>query len=127
MSLNLKVLSQKSIFLTAAGLLGASILSSCNFAPLPQGGFTPTVEEVTITVPASPERSATPSPTVTPEVLSVTTEPTSTPLPPSETPLPTATLGPYEHVIQANETLLYIIQLYGYREGRYGDDRRDEQ
>lgn len=96
--------------------LAALILASCNFAPLPQGDFTPTVEEITITVPASPEPSITPSMTVTPEALSVTTEPTSTPLPPSETPLPTATLGPYEHVIQANETLLYIIQLYGYRD-----------
>lgn len=95
-------------------LLGVLILAGCNFAPLPQGDFTPTVEEVVLTVPPSPEPSLTPS--FTPEMMAITTEPTETPLPPSETPFPSETPGPYEHVIQANETLLYIIQLYGYRD-----------
>lgn len=92
------------------------LMSGCNFAPLPQGDFTPTVEEVALTLPPSPEPSLTPSVTMTPEMPAITTEPTATPLPPSETPLPSETPGPYEHVMKANETLLYIIQLYGYRD-----------
>jgi len=133
MSEKLNVLNQKSIFgsknwldrrykfitrhfllLTLALLAG--LLAGCNFAPLPQGDFTPTVEEIVLTVPPSPEPSLTPSATATLEMIAITTEPTATPLPPSETPFPSETPGPYEHVIQPDETLLYIIQLYGYRD-----------
>src|SRR5690606_2305833 len=67
------------------------------------------------------EFSPTPSPSPTPTAeadgaLVETAPPSSTPGPPTAPPPPTAPLGPYEHTITAGDTLLYIIQLYGYRE-----------
>lgn len=55
----------------------------------------------------------------TPDVLpsaTPTPSPSATIGPPTETPTPAATptLEPYRHVVQAEETLLYIIQQYGY-------------
>lgn len=41
--------------------------------------------------------------------------PSFTPLPASATPSPLPTLGPFEHEIQAGDTLGYIIRQYGYR------------
>ena len=41
--------------------------------------------------------------------------PSQTPPPASATPSPLPTLGPFEHVIQAGDTLGYIIQQYGFR------------
>ncbi len=53
--------------------------------------------------------------------LPPTASPTSLPVTigtPTETlpPAPTATLAPYQHVVQEGETLFYIIQIYGYRD-----------
>jgi hypothetical protein len=96
-------------------LLALASLTGCNFAPLPQGGASPTVEEITLTAPPSAEPSQTASATLEEAIIETATS-TFTPAPPSETPLPTETLGPYEHTIKENETLGYIIQLYGYRD-----------
>jgi hypothetical protein len=62
------------------------------------------VAEATIT----PTLSPTPSQAVTPTVAGPPTET----LPPSLTP----TLAPYEHPVQSGETLIAIIQFYGYRD-----------
>lgn len=91
------------------------LVTGCNFAPLPQGGASPTIEQVTLTMPVV-EPTLTQAPTNTAELIVETSTPTQSPLPPSDTPIPTNTPGPYEHTIQQNETLGYIIQLYGYRD-----------
>jgi LysM repeat protein len=93
------------------------VLAACNFAPVPQGDASPTVEQIVLTQALSPS----PSPTITPDVMTPTPPlvetvmPTPTAGPPTEPPTLTPTLGPYEHTIQQGETLGYIIQLYGYR------------
>lgn len=63
-------------------------------------------------VAASASQTASPSPSPSP-IVSPTLEgpPTST-----ATPAATATLVPYEYVVQANDTLGYIIQQFGYRD-----------
>jgi hypothetical protein len=65
-----------------------------------------------------------PDATATPSALPTEPQPTSLPLasathtPPAAAPTipppPTATLGPFEHTIAADETLGYIVQQYGY-------------
>jgi len=93
------------------------MLAACNFAPMPQGDASPTVEQIVLTQAISPS----PSPTATPPVMTPTAPlvetATSTPTagPPTDLPSETPTPGPYEHTIQQGETLGYIIQLYGYR------------
>jgi hypothetical protein len=67
----------------------------------------PTAPEVVVQPSLTPQR-------LCPRVASPT--PTYTPAPPTETPTPTETPGPYVHIIKQNETLGYIIQLYGYRD-----------
>lgn len=105
------------------------IMTACNMNN-PNLVPTPTVQsEVTFTPTSEP--SLTPSPTVTiptetptqrnlstgqPQLATATE--TKTPAPPTQTPLPTETAGPFEYVIQENDTLMFIIQLpqhgYGY-------------
>ncbi len=104
----------------------ATLLTACNFS-LPEA--TPTVEALNETpvnpIPDRPEATATPtaslSPTISRALLESAT-PTGSPLPPSETPSPTPTLGPYEHTVQADENLLQIVSLYGYRDLRILDE-----
>lgn len=96
------------------GMAGMA-LAGCNFAPLPQGEASPTVEQITLTAPPV-EPTAAQTPTATDAPVIETSTPTPSPLPPSETPTPTETLGPYEHTIGENETLGFIIQRYGYRD-----------
>ncbi|HLV36818.1 MAG TPA: LysM peptidoglycan-binding domain-containing protein [Spirillospora sp.] len=95
-------------------------LAGCNFAPVPQGGASPTVDEIVLTQQAIlPTASPSPSPTaetLATEPLVETATPTHTPGPPTMPPSSTPTPGPYEHTIQQGETLGYIIQLYGYRD-----------
>ena len=96
-------------------------LAACNFAPAPQGDASPTVENIESTaLPTEPTRTPRPSPTATSEQFSEpvleSPTPTFTPGPPTLPPAPTATLGPYEHTVQADDTLLFIIQQYGYRD-----------
>jgi len=96
-----------------------SLLAGCNFSPAP---------------PASPTAAVTPSPTQTPlppsQTAMFTDAPSPMPIvatdPPTITPLPTKTLtasptpNPYAtYIIQANDTLLYIIQQapFFYRDG----------
>lgn len=90
------------------------LLAGCNFTPSPQGEASPTVENITSPSPAPTEPSLTPSvpPSAQPEVATSTLTPTL--LPPTITPTASDTPGPYEHTIQENETLGYIIQIYGY-------------
>lgn len=96
----------------------ALLLAACNFAPMPQGDATPTVEQIVLTQAINPSPSLTPtSEFVTPTApLVETATPTPTAGPPTDLPTATETPGPYEHVMQQGETLGYIIQLYGYRD-----------
>lgn len=94
-------------------LVSIMALTGCNLNLNP-GGATPTVQaiiasntpEPTLTLPASATLPA------QPQIASAT--PSPSPLPPSETPTPSDTPGPYEHIMAQNETLGYIVQLYGY-------------
>jgi hypothetical protein len=69
----------------------------------------------TFATPPPPSPSPSPSPSRQPRLAQAT----DTPVPgtPTETPTPTETLGPYEYIIQPNDTLYYIIQLppWNYR------------
>jgi LysM repeat protein len=89
------------------------LLAACNINTPPQGGATPTIQAVEPTL--TPETTLTLPPTPTaamPQVESAT--PTPTQAPPTVTPTPTNTPGPYEHTIQAGDSLISIIQEYGY-------------
>jgi len=77
----------------------------------------PTATPTLTDLPASDTPDAPTStiiPTEQPKLATATT--TNTPEPPTEIPLPTATFGPFEYVIQPDDTLMYIIQLpqHGY-------------
>ena len=108
-----------SVYWIVLGLL-IVIASACNLTSPEQPEET---IEAEVTFTPTTEPSATSSPTLsasntplpqpdTPIIASSTPLPTSAP--PTETLIPTATLGPYVHVIQADETLGFIIQIYGY-------------
>jgi LysM repeat protein len=90
--------------------------SACNF--MPQPALTPTVEKIVVSPTSEPSTTAVPeataSFTLAPAFVLENPTATFTPPPPTETLTPSPTPGPYEHVIQQDETLLYIIQLYGY-------------
>jgi hypothetical protein len=108
---------------TAVMLAVVWLLAGCNFVPAPQGDATPTLEEVPLSpVPTEASPTASPSPTVSPSPTlenDLLVEPaTETPLPgpPTMPPAPTATLGPYEYTVQQGDTLLFIIQEFGYRD-----------
>jgi hypothetical protein len=105
------------------------LITGCNFGV--QEVVTPTpnapVEETiipTADMTNTPAPTATSAPTTTP-TITPTLEPTWTPEPtlaiptatppPTETPAPTEVLGPWEHLVQQNEQLISIIQIYGYR------------
>ncbi len=111
-------------FTMIAVLVGLTAsLTACNFNP---EVATPTAEGIDVPVNPQPEVTLSPTaltPTVTltptfpPTVEVALLEsplPSGTPPPASSTPSPTATLGPYEHVIQAGDTLFAIIQQDGY-------------
>lgn len=97
-------------------LLALAFLAGCNFNT-PQNNVTPTVESLPPTAETldqdTPQPTPTPSPSPSPTLDIATPLPTETP---SETPSATPTLGPYEHTIKQGETLLAIIQFYGYRD-----------
>ncbi len=102
-------------------LIGCLLLAGCNFVALPQGGASPTVEQIALTSFATDLPSPTPSVTPTAEVLTAapmveSATPTFTAGPPTLPPPPSETPGPYEHTIKQDETLGFIIQLYGYRD-----------
>lgn len=99
-------------------LIALIALTACNFSPFPQGGASPTPLEVTLTLPVtpSPAPSDTPSPSPTAETIVETNTPIASPAVPTMPPPPTETLGPYEHIVEQDDTLGYIIQLYGYRD-----------
>ncbi len=94
-------------------VLIACLLSACNFNPAPQGGATPTIQEIAPT--HTPEASYTPSQTPTiaiPQVESST--PTPTAAPPTATPTASDTPGPFQHIIREGDSLISIVQEYGY-------------
>ena len=96
------------------------IITACDFNNEP---LTPTVEGIIeepieplpnqtedLLPTASPTPSPSPEPTQVAEVaLQATSTPSETEIP-SETPLPTPSPGPWEYVIQPNDTLLFIIR-----------------
>ena len=98
-------------------LAGGFILAGCTFGSEPEGGRTPTVEPINspvATVTLTPSATVTPEQVISPTVPIASPVPSNTPAPPTDSPTPTETPGPYVHVIQQDETLGYIIQLYGY-------------
>jgi hypothetical protein len=111
----LNVLKSIAIVLFAPVLFAAG----CN-VNTPQGQASPTVEALpsaTIaTEVAQSLATQTAVPTRTLPSIPVLESPTAsfTPGPPTATFTPTDTPGPIEHTVQADDTLYYIIQLYGY-------------
>lgn len=91
-------------------ILLVAALAGCNFTLLPQA--TPTLQAVTPTSEST--FTATPTLTPTSAPLIESPIPTATPAPPTETFTPSPTPGPYEHTIKENETLITIVQVYGY-------------
>lgn len=104
--------------MTFAAITLFLVLSGCNFSAVPENRQTPTVEAILSPSPILTDTPTPPtftaSPTATTEPPATVPGPTESPAAPTETPVPTATEGPYIHIIQENETLGYIIQLYGY-------------
>ncbi len=100
----------KSIILIGLAVLslGCSVVSPVIVPPTATELVAPMP---TATMNVMPTASPTAIPTQPPIFL-----PTDTALPPTQTPLPTATPGPYEHLIQPNQTLMEIVQLYGHRD-----------
>lgn len=99
------------------GVIAALLLSSCSLTTV--GEVTPTLESIPTTATSLPTVTRTPPPAevsvvVVPQVAVQTATPTPTPEPPTLTPLPTDTPGPYEYVIQEQDTLGFIIQQFGY-------------
>lgn len=106
-------------------MIGALALSACNFDAQEEVTLTPEViiDEPVVPLPEvtdTPQPSATatitttPSMTPSPEPTEVALQATPTPPPPTDAPTqivqPTETLGPWEYVVQPNETLIEIIQ-----------------
>jgi hypothetical protein len=94
---------------TAVLLVGSVLLAGCEFA-LPRGGPTPTILQSIAPTEIASEPSAMPSLTLTVQPRLESPSPTFTPGLPTQTYTPSATPGPVEYVIQAGDTLLYIIQ-----------------
>jgi hypothetical protein len=91
-----------------------AVMAGCNFGPAPEDDASPTPEPVISSSPESSEPSLTPSATLSPAPPVASATPTFTALPPSITPTPSDTPGPYEYTIAENDTLITIIQTYGY-------------
>ncbi|MFZ4826860.1 MAG: LysM peptidoglycan-binding domain-containing protein [Phototrophicaceae bacterium] len=100
----------KSIILIGLVVLtfGCNVVSPVAIVPTVVNSVTPTATATHTPLPTT-------SPTFAPTETSIFL-PTNTALPPTATPLPTATPGPYEHLIQPNQTLMEIVQLYGHRD-----------
>lgn len=98
-----------ALLILIVSMLGCNVITPTRIEPtvLPSPTQTPTTE-IAIVLPTP---SLIPSATATPVFI-----PTYTALPPTATPLPTHTPGPYEHLIQPNQTLMEIVQLYGHRD-----------
>ena len=93
----------------------AGLLAGCNFAALPQGDASPTIERIESTLVTDVPGTATLTiAAITPSPVIATQTATLTAGPPTLPPRPTETLGPYEHTIQQNETLGFILQVYDY-------------
>lgn len=91
--------------------IGVLIMAGgCNFTLVPPA--TPTLQAMTATIEST--FTATPTATLTAEPLVESPTPTATAAPPTETFTPSPTPGPYEHTIQENESLITIVQEYGY-------------
>jgi hypothetical protein len=112
MSLQLKLLRT-----TLALFFAAIALAACDFPAIPPGVVTPTLESLVTpsgTPDATETATLTPSPIVIAQPQLESPTPTFTPGPPTETATPTETPGPFQHTIAEGETLIRIIQQYGY-------------
>lgn len=99
-----------------------SLLSLLVFVMMAAVGCTtapqsPTAEARVAT--SSPTHTAVPTSTATPtatppEIREITPASTPTPVTPSATPTITNTPGPFEHVIEANDQLIAVVQEYGH-------------
>lgn len=95
------------------GLLIILIIAGCNFSPAPQGGATPTIQQIEPTETPIATLILTPSLTIiSPQIE--TPVPSATSAPPSITPTATNTPGPYEHTVKTGDSLITIIQEYDY-------------
>ncbi|PJF41623.1 MAG: hypothetical protein CUN54_00385 [Phototrophicales bacterium] len=102
----------------------AFLLAACNFtrqrpvtpspSPLPASP-TPLVMSPTATMNSAAEVSSTATPVDVAAAQLVVASPTAPP-PPTMTFTPSPTPGPYEHTLQEGQTLIAIVQLYGYRD-----------
>lgn len=109
------------MFAIALLLLSACNMNNPNIVPTPTVQSIVTAIPTTIPMATSLPISDTPIvpietaiPTEQPQISTATM--TNTPQPPTQTSIPTATFGPFEYVIQPDDTLMYIIQLpqHGY-------------
>lgn len=90
------------------------LLAACELQSIPSPP-TPTAPPTEIVA----ENTPTPSPTMTASPLPIlaTETPTGTPEPPTTTPTLTETPNPFAtYIIQQNDTLIYIVQLFGHRD-----------
>lgn len=105
--------------LAIVGFIAVVFTAGCQLGA-PEGGPTPTVgDPVTetpdvIPTPSVTSTQAAPTLPIIPQLESPT--PTYTPGPPTETFTPSPTPGPFEYVIQQNDTLIYILRQFGYTE-----------
>ncbi len=97
----------RNVALIAAGIVIVLVAIVGIIIVLTTGG-NPEIEESTLVIESSPRPTATnaaTTPTVVSEVTAVAVDDG-----------PTATLQPYEYTVQPGETLLFIIQTFGYRD-----------
>lgn len=87
------------------------LLAGCGGTAVPTA--TPSATASPAAMAQVPTVTQTPLPTVPPVQVESPT-PTFSPEPPTLTLPPSPTPGPYEHTVEASDTLLYVIQLYGY-------------
>lgn len=90
-------------------LLASTLFAGCELA-LPRGGPTPTILQEVVPTETTTEPSTTPAITLSPIPQLESPSPTFTPGLPTQTFTPSPTPGPQEYVIEAGDTLLYIIQ-----------------
>ncbi len=96
-------------------------MTGCNFNPTPQGEATPTVQALQPTETAVATLTLTPTLTFISPLVETPTL-TATAAPPTITPTVTNTLGPYEHIVKAGDSLITIIQEYEYTDLSVGSD-----
>lgn len=121
----IRLIKIKILVLSSILLLSACNMNSPITVPTPtvQLDVTPQPIDLPTATPTVTLISASDTPNAPTETPIATDQPqlatatmTNTSEPPTQIPLPTATSGPFEYVIQTDDTLMYIIQLpqHGY-------------